>query len=139
MSPTLDCHKMPMILEGEFQVSSLVENNDLVIDEEPLLEEKQVEKQHLKLIMENVLIGVEDFNFPTNSLTFGMEEDRHDAEHGEMTLFVGEEKVKFNLHESIPLMGEERKACIKIKSSFSLITEQAPTILQEETLEGYNS
>ena len=139
MSPTLDCHKMPMILEGEFQVSSLVENNDLVIDEEPLLEEKQVEKQHLKLIMENVLIGVEDFNFPINSLTFGMEEDRHDAEHGEMTLFVGEEKVKFNLHESIPLMGEERKACIKIKSSFSLITEQAPTILQEETLEGYNS
>ena len=38
--------------------------NELAIDEDPLLKEKQVEKQHLELIIENVLVGVEDFNFP---------------------------------------------------------------------------
>ena len=45
--------------------------------------------------------------------------------------------MKFYLHQSIPLMDKERRACMKIESSFSLIKEQAPMILQEETLEGY--
>ena len=52
-----------------------VENNELVIDEELFLEEKQVKKQHSELIMENILVGVEDFYFPIESLTFGMDED----------------------------------------------------------------
>ena len=65
--------------------------------------------------MENVLVGVEDFYFPIESLTFSMEEDQQvsfierpsiaksqgwiDAQHGEMTLLVGEEKRKFDLHK----------------------------------------
>ena len=60
-----------------------------------------------------------------------------DAENGEMTLLVGEEKMKVDLHQKKPLMDEERRACKKLKSSFSLIEEQAPKILQEDTLEGY--
>ena len=43
-----------------------------------------------------------------------------------MTLLVGEEKVKFDIHPSIPLTVEERRACMKIESSFSLIKENAP-------------
>ena len=44
-----------------------------------------------------------------------------DVEHGEMTLLVGEEKMKFDLHQSKPLMDEERRACKNIENSFSLI------------------
>ena len=67
------------------------------------------EKKHPKLIIENVLVEVEDFKFPIDYLTFGMEEDRQvsfveipsiaisqmwiNAENGEMTLLVGEKKM----------------------------------------------
>ena len=115
-SPTLDedknvmeCDKMPLVLEGELQNLTLVEKNELVSSEEPSLKEKQVEKEHPKLI-----VSVEDFHFPIDYLTFGMEEDRKisfverpsiatsqvwiDAETGDMTLLVGEEKMKLDLH-----------------------------------------
>ena len=59
---------MPLVLEGELQDPTFFENNELVIDEEPLLEEKQVEKEHPELIVENVLVGVKDFNFAIESL-----------------------------------------------------------------------
>ena len=82
-SPTLgenkdimECDKLSLILERKFQVLSLVEKNDLAIAEEPSLKEMQVEKKHPELIIENVLVEVEDFNFPINSLTFGMEKNR---------------------------------------------------------------
>ena len=133
-SPTLDedkdimeCDKTTLVLEGELKNPTLVEKNELAIDEEPLLKEKQVEKQHLKLIMENVLIGVEDFYFSIESLTFGMEEDQQVS--WEMTLFVGEEKMKFDLHQRTPLTDEESRAFKKLESSFPLIEEQAPKIL----------
>ena len=78
--------------------------------------------------IENVFFGVDKFNFLIDSLTFGMEEDRQvssiekpsfatsqvciDTKHGEMTLLDCEEKVKFDLHQSIPLTDEERRcAC----------------------------
>ena len=60
---TMKYGKMSLILEGKLQVPSLVENNDLAITEEPSLKEKQVEKKHPELIIENVLVGVEDFYF----------------------------------------------------------------------------
>ena len=66
-SPTLDEDKnimdfdqMPLVLEGELQDLSLVEKNELAIDEELLLKEKQVVKKHLELIVENVLVKVEN-------------------------------------------------------------------------------
>ena len=68
--------KMSLIIEGELQDPRLFEKNELAIDKELLLKEKQVEKKHLELIVENVLVEVEDFHFPINSLTFGMEENR---------------------------------------------------------------
>ena len=48
-SVTLECDKVPLILEGEFQVSSLVENNVLASEEEPVLKKMQVEKKHPEL------------------------------------------------------------------------------------------
>ena len=103
--------------------------------------------------MENVLVGVEDFYFPIESLTFGMDVNRQvsnverpsitlsqvwiDVENGEMTLLVGEEKMKFNVHLSNPLSDEERRVCMKIERSLLLNKEDAPKILQEDTLEGY--
>ena len=60
-----------------------------------------------------------------------------DVEHGEMTLLVGKEKVKFNLHQSIQLTDEEKMTCMQIESSFLHLEEHAPKILQVETLEGY--
>ena len=152
LSPTLDedkntieCEKMPLVLKGELQDPTFVEKNELAIDEELLLKEKQVETQHLELIMENVLVRVENSNFPIESLAFGMEEDRQvsfvekpsvatsqmriDVENGEMTLLVGEVKMMFDLHQSKPLIDKERKACKKLESSFSPIEEPTPKIL----------
>ena len=45
--------------------------------------------------------------------------------------------MKFYLHRRTPLMDEEKRAFKKKESSFPIIKEQAPKILQEETLEGY--
>ena len=150
---TMKYDKMSLILEGELQDPTLVEKNEFAIDEELLLKEKQVEKKHLKLIVKNVLVEVEDFHFPINSLTFGMKENGQvsnverpsiatsqvwiDVENKEMTLLVGEEKMKFDLHQRKPLTNEERRGCKKLESSSPLIEEQAPKILQEDTLEGY--
>ena len=58
------------------QVPSLVEKNELAIDEEILLKEKQSETKHSELIVENILVEVEDFYFPIEYLTFGMEDDQ---------------------------------------------------------------
>ena len=74
-SPTLEYDKVLVILEGEFQVLSLVENNKLASEEEPTLKTVQVEEQHPWMTIENVFVGVEKFNFPIYCLTFGMEVD----------------------------------------------------------------
>ena len=71
----MECGKITLVLEEELKNPTLVEKKEFSIDEEPLLKEKQVEKQHPELIMENVLVGVEDFSFPIDSFIFGMEED----------------------------------------------------------------
>ena len=59
-----------------------------------------------------------------------------DVENGEITLLVSEEKMNFDLHLRKPLMNEERRACKKLESSFSLIEKLAPKFLQEDALEG---
>ena len=67
---TIKYDKMSLILEGESQVPSLVEKNDLAIVKEPSLKEKQVEKKHPKLIVENVLVEVERLSFPHRLFEF---------------------------------------------------------------------
>ena len=86
------------------------------------MEKRQVEEHLMRTTIENVLVGIDKFNFPIDFVTLGMEEDQQgssigipsnaisqawiDIEHGEMTLLVGEEKVMFNLHQSIQLTNE---------------------------------
>ena len=85
-------------------------------------------------------------------MTVGMEEEQQvsfigkpftatsqawiDIKHGEMTLLVGKEKVKFNLHQSIQLTDEEKNCCMQIESSLQHFRGQALDFLQEETIEG---
>ena len=99
------------------------------------------------------MVGIDKFNFPIDFVTLGMEEDQQvssigtpsnatseawiDIEHGEMTLLVGKEKLKFNLHRSIQIRDEEKNCCMRIESSLLPFDELAPTILQEDTLQGY--
>ena len=54
-----------------------------------------------------------------------------------MTLLVGEEKVKLDLHKSMPLTDEERRMCMRIESLLLPIEEHAPMFLQEDPLEGF--
>ena len=45
--------------------------------------------------------------------------------------------MKFNLNQSIQLTDEKKMACRRIESSLLYFEEQAPIILQGDTLEGY--
>ena len=117
--------------------------NELANEEEQLVEKRQVEGHHLPTTIENVLVGIDKFNFPIHIVTLGMEEDQQvssigttsnatsrawiDVEHGELTLLVGKEKVKFNLHQSIQLTNEEKMTCMRI--AFLHFEEQAAKIL----------
>ena len=121
---------VPLSFEEEIQDLALVEEkkNELANEEELLVEERQVEEQHPRITIENVLVGINKFNFHIDFVTLGMEEDQQissigrpciatsqawiDVEHGKMTLLVGEEKVKFNLHQSIPLTDEQKMTCV---------------------------
>ena len=55
---------MPLILEGEFQDPSLVENNELAIEEKPVLKMMQVEEQHPWMKIENALAGLTSSTSP---------------------------------------------------------------------------
>ena len=143
-----------MSFEEELPSLTLVEkDNQHAIEKEPLLEKMQVEEQHLAITIENALVGVDKFNFPIDFFTLGMEEDQQvssigrpsittsqvwiDAKHGEMTLLVGKEKVKFDLHQNMPLTDEERQMCMRIESSLPPFVEHTPILFQEDTLERF--
>ena len=130
-----ECNFVPLSFEKEIQEPTLFEEkkNELANEEELLVEERQLEEQHLWKTIENVFTGIDTFNFPIDFVTLGMEKDQRassigrtsnatsqawiDVEHGEMTLLVGKEKVKFNFHQSIQLTDEEKNCCMRIKSS----------------------
>ena len=67
-----------LIFEEEIQDPTLVEEkkNELANKEELLVEKRQVEEQHPRTIIENVLVGIDKFNFPIDFVTLGMEEDQ---------------------------------------------------------------
>ena len=69
---------MPLSFEEEIQDPTSVEekNNELTNEEELLVEERQVEEQHPRITIENVLIGIDKFNFPIDFVTLGIEEDQ---------------------------------------------------------------
>ena len=147
----LDRDTIPLMLEQEFQVPSLVMKNELAKEEKLPWEERQVGEQHPWKTIENVLVGIDKFNFPVDFLTFGMEVNQQvferpsitksqvwiNAQHGEMKLLVGKEKMKFDLHQDTPITDEQKMTCMRIKSSFLPFEEQTPDFLLEDALEGY--
>ena len=68
----LDRDTLPLMLEQEFQVPSLVIKNELAKEEKLPWEERQVEEKHPWKTIDNVLVGIDKFNFPIDFLTFGM-------------------------------------------------------------------
>ena len=88
------------------------------------MEKKKSEEQHQQIKFQNVLVGIDKFNFSIDLVTLGMEKENQTSakgrpsnalsqawigtKYGEMTLLVGKEKVKFNLHQSIQLTNEEK-------------------------------
>ena len=69
------------------------------------VEKRQAEEHHLQIIIENVLVRIEKYNFPINYVTMGMEEEQQmsfrgtlstatsqawiDGKHWQLTLLVG--------------------------------------------------
>ena len=125
-----ECNFVPLSFKEEIQEPTLVEEkkNELANEEELLVEKRQVEEHYLQTTIEEdrQASSIDKFNFQIDIVTLGMEEGRQassigipsnatsqawiDIEHGEMTLLVGEEKVMFNLHQSIQLTNEEKRA-----------------------------
>ena len=60
-----------MQAHGSGRVHTLVveKKNELANDEELLVEKRQVEEQHSGKIIENVLVGIDKFNFPIDFVT----------------------------------------------------------------------
>ena len=116
-----ECNNMLLRIEENLDPAIVEEkNNEYANEVELTMEMRKGEEQHQQTKIENVLVGIDKFNFPINLVILGNEEDkqvvstgRHsnalsrawiDIENGEMTLLVGKEKVKFNLHQSIHLI-----------------------------------
>ena len=70
-----DFEIVPSRFEEKLSGLILVEykDNELVIEEEPILKKMQVEEKNQGIKVENVLVGVEKFNFPINFMTWSME------------------------------------------------------------------
>ena len=106
-------------LKEETQEPRLVEEKEdkSAVEEELSMKKRQPEKHHPLIGMENVLVGIDRFNFPIDCMIVGIEEEQKvsfietpstatsqawiDIKHGEMTILIGKERVKFNLNQNI--------------------------------------
>ena len=102
-------------------------------DEEPLVDKLKFEEESQVMAIENILVKIDTFTFPMDFVTWGIEGDLQNSHilrrplisssqtwidiiKGEITLLVGEEKAKFNLHQPLPLTEQERSMCRKFCS-----------------------
>ena len=109
-------------------------------DEEPLVDKLKFEEESQVMAIENILGKIDTFTFPMDFVTWGIEGDLQnfhilrrpllsssqawiDINKGELTLLVGEEKAKFNLHQPLPLTkkkepcAENSAACFNQKGT----------------------
>ena len=68
---------MPLNFKEEIQDPTLVVEKkiELANEKEVLVEKRQVKEQHLWKTIENVLVGIDKFNFLIDFVTLGMEEE----------------------------------------------------------------
>ena len=104
-----------------------LENEKSLVDILKFVEESQV------VAIENVLVKISTFTFPKDFVAWGIKGDLKnlkilrrplfsssqawiDINKRELTLLVGEEKARFNLHQPLPLTEQERTMCRKFCS-----------------------
>ena len=148
-----ECNNMLLRITEENLATSVVEEkkNEYENDVELTMEKRKGKEQHQQTKFQNVLVGIDKFNFPIDLVTLGRGEDNQaaakgrpsnalsqawiDIEYGEITLLVGKEKVKFTIHQSLQLTDKEKNCFMWIESSLQHFKGQAPDFLQEENLE----
>ena len=133
-TPLSSVQKFPILKsveegENELEIENKALQNDLD-DEESLLDKLKFEEVSQVMAIENILVKIDTFTFPMDFVTWGIEGDLQnshilrrpllsssqawiDINKGELTLLVGEEKEKFNLHQPLPLTEQERAMCRK--------------------------
>ena len=131
--------------EKELEIENKILLNNLE-DEESLVDKLKFEEESQVMVIENILVKIDTFTFPIDFVTWGIEGDLQnshilrrplisssqawiDIKNGELTLFVGEEKAKFNIHQLLPLTEQERAMCKKFCSllqSKGHMFEQSP-------------
>ena len=115
-TPLSSVQKFPILKyveELEIENKSLLNNLD---DEDSLLDKLKFEEISQVMAIENILVKIDTFTFPMDFVTWGIEgylQNSHilrrpllsssqawiDINKGELTLLMGEEKEKFNLHQ----------------------------------------
>ena len=121
-----ECDCMLLIVKEEIPYPTIVEEkqDEYANEEEQTMGRRQDEEQHQQIFFENVMVGIDKYNVSIDLVILGKEEDKQvvskekpfgalsrawiDTENGEMTLLVVKENVKFNLHQSIQMIDEER-------------------------------
>ena len=136
-TPLSNVQKFPILKsveegENELEVKNKALLNNLD-DEESLLDKLKFEEVSQVMAIENILVKIDTFTFPMDFVTWGIEGDLQnshilrrpllsssqawiDINKGKLTLLVGEEKAKFNLHQPLPLTEQERAMCRKFCS-----------------------
>ena len=129
--------------EMEIEKKALLKNLE---NEKSLVDKVKFEEQSQVVAIENVLVKIDTFTFPMDFVAWGIKGDLKnlkilrrpllsssqawiDINKGELTLLVGEEKAKFNLHQPLPLTEQERAMCRKFCSllqSKGHMFEQSP-------------
>ena len=97
------------------------------------MDKLKFEEESQVMAIENILVKIDTFTFPMDFVTWGIIGDLQnshiqrrslpsssqawiDINKGELTLLVGKEKAKFNLHQPLPLTKQERTMCRKFCS-----------------------
>ena len=109
-------------------------------------DELKVEEESQVMTLENVLVKIDTFTFLMGFVAWGIEGGLKnlkilrrplpsssqawiDINKEKLTLLVGEEKAKFNLHQQLPLTEQERTTCKKfciLPQSKGHMFEQSP-------------
>ena len=131
--------------ENEMEIEKKAFLNNLE-NEKSLVDKLKFEEESQVVAIENVLVKIDTFTIPLDFVTWGIEGNLQNSHilrrpllsssqawiyinKGELTLLVGEEKAKFNLHQLLPLTEQERALCKKFCSllqSKGHMFEQSP-------------
>ena len=149
-TPLNSVQKFPILKfmeEGEKELE--IENKALLNnleDKESLVDKLKFKEESQVMAIEKNLVKIDTFTFPVDFVAWGIKGDLKklkilripllslsqawiDINKGELTLLVGEEKAKFNLHHPLPLTEQERTMCRKFCSllpSKGHMFEQSP-------------